>query len=82
MLALDIAPSTFAGLPASGRVAAAGNGERIARLDLDLTVGGAHATAKGSFGRAGDAVDVAFDAPNLSRLARVFDVAMAGSAKG
>ena len=79
---LDIAPSTIAGLPASGRVAVTGDKHRIAELDMDVVVGEAHATAKGSFGRAGDAMDVAFDAPDLSVVAKPFGLAMAGKLKG
>lgn len=79
---LDIAPSTIAGLPASGRVAVAGDRRRIAQLDMDVVVGEARATAKGAFGRAGDAMDVAFNAPNLSVVARPFGVAVAGSLRG
>lgn len=79
---LDIAPSTVAGLPASGRIAAAGDKRRIASLDMDVTVGEARAQAKGSLGRAGDAMDFRFNAPNLSTVARPFGVAAAGKLEG
>jgi len=79
---LDISPSTLAGQPASGRVFVSGSRERIANADVDVTVGEAHVTARGSFGRAGDAIDVAFRAPNLSVIAKPFDVTLAGRAEG
>lgn len=79
---LDLAPSTYAGQPASGRVQVAGNRQRIARADVDVTLGEAHVTAQGSFGRPEDAMDVAFRAPNLSILAKPFGLALAGRAEG
>lgn len=75
---IEIASSTFAGLPASGRAALAGDKQRIAHADVDLALGDVHATAKGSFGRAGDAMDVALRAANLSTLAKPLGVALAG----
>src|SRR6185503_19889378 len=75
---LDIAASTFAGQAASGRVHVSGNRERIASADVDVVVGDANATAKGSFGRAGDAMDVTLRAPNVSMLAKPFDIALSG----
>ena len=75
---LDIAASTLAGQPASGRADVSGSRERIASADVDVTVGEARATAKGSFGRAGDAMDVTLRAPNVSMLAKPFDIALAG----
>jgi translocation and assembly module TamB len=79
---LKLAPSRYAGLALQGRVEVAGDRSRLARADVDLAVGGGRVQAKGSFGRAGDALDVAFDAPNLSTLAKPFGVALSGSAKG
>ena len=79
---LDIAPSTLAGQPASGRVHIAGNRQRVAAADVDVTIGEAHVTAKGSFGGRGDSMDIAFRAPNLSTIARPFGVALAGRAEG
>src|SRR6185503_1352189 len=76
---IEIAASTFAGMPASGRVAVAGDRQRIARADVDVTLGESHVSAKGSFGGRGDAMDVTAHAPNLSTLARPFGVAAAGS---
>ncbi len=75
---VDIAPSRYAGLPASGHVYVAGNGERIAKGDVHLALGEAHVDARGSFGGAGDALDVALHAPDLSTLAKPFGVALAG----
>jgi len=75
---LDIAASTLAGQPASGRVHVSGNRDRIASADVDVVVGEAHATAKGTFGRAGDAMDVTLRLPNVSTLAKPFDLALAG----
>ena len=79
---VDIAPSTIAGIPASGRVAVAGDKRRIANVDLDLALGEGRATAKGSFGAASDALDFTFDAPNLSQLARPAGVAATGKLQG
>jgi translocation and assembly module TamB len=79
---LEIAPSTIAGLPASGRVALAGDRRRIANLDMEVVVGEARASAKGAFGRADDAMDIAFNAPNLSVFAKPFGLALAGRLQG
>jgi len=79
---LDIAPSRIAGLPASGRIAAAGDKQRIASLDMDVTIGEARAQAKGSFGQPGDAVDFKFAAPNLATVAKPLGVAAAGKLEG
>jgi translocation and assembly module TamB len=79
---LDIAPSTLAGQPASGRVHVAGSRERIANADIDVVVGEASVLARGSFGRAGDAMDITFRVPNLSTVAKPFGVALAGRAEG
>jgi translocation and assembly module TamB len=79
---LDIAPSTYAGQPASGRAYLSGDRSRIARAEVDVTIGEAHVTAKGAFGRAGDAMDLAFRAPNLSVLAKPLGITLAGNAQG
>ncbi len=79
---LDIAPSTYAGLPASGRVNVAGDSKRISHADVDVAVGEARLAAKGSFGRPGDAMAVTFRASNLAALAKPFGVALSGSAEG
>jgi translocation and assembly module TamB len=79
---LQVAPSTYAGLPASGRVHVAGDAQRIASADVDVAIGGATLVARGSFGRAGDAMAVSFRAPNLAAVAKPFGLALAGSAEG
>lgn len=79
---LEIAPSTYAGLPAAGRVNIAGDAKRIAHADVDVMLGEAHLNAKGSFGRPGDAMDLAFRAPNLSLVAKPFGVQLAGRMEG
>ena len=76
---IDLAASTFAGMPAAGRAAIAGDRQRIARADVDVNLGESHVTAKGSFGGRGDAMDVTAHAPNLSALAKPFGIALAGS---
>ena len=64
---IAIAPSTYAGQPASGRIDIAGDRHRIASADVDVALGEARVNAKGSFGRAGDAMDVVFRAPESLR---------------
>lgn len=81
-LRAEIAPSTYAGLPASGRVLIAGDRQRIANADVNVALGEARLTAKGRFGGPGDALDVSLKAPNLSLLAKPFGVALAGSVEG
>ena len=76
---IDLAASTFAGMPAAGRVALAGDRQRVARADVDVNLGESHVTAKGSFGGRGDAMDVTAHAPDLSALAKPFGIALAGS---
>lgn len=77
-----IAPSTYAGLPASGRVDVAGDAKRLARADVDVAYGDAKVTARGAFGRGGDALDFTFRAPDLAKVSRPFGIALAGSAEG
>jgi translocation and assembly module TamB len=79
---VDLAPSVFSGQPASGYVNVAGDRNRIASADVDVSLGDAHINAKGSFGRAGDAMDVAFKVPNLSVAAKPFGIELAGRAEG
>jgi translocation and assembly module TamB len=79
---LDIAPSTYAGLLAAGRINIAGDRKRIASADIDVTLGEARLNAKGSFGRAGDAMDLAFRAPNLSVVGKPFGLELAGRMEG
>jgi len=77
---IAIAPSTFAQLPAGGRIDVSGDAKRVAAADVDVTLGEARVTAKGAFGRAGDAMDVTLHAPNLSALAKPFGIDLAGRA--
>ena len=79
---LDVAPSTYSGLAAQGRVRLAGDMQRIALADVDLTVADARVQAKGSFGGPRDALDVSFNVPNVAALARPFGAALAGHATG
>jgi translocation and assembly module TamB len=75
---IDIAPSKYAGQAVSGHVTVAGNKERIAKSDVQLALGEARIAARGSFGHAGDAMDVTLHAPDLAALAKPFGVAAAG----
>ncbi len=75
---VEIAPSRYAGLPAAGRVYVKGDRQRLAASDVHLALGEARLDARGSFGRAGDALDLQLHAPNLSVLAKPFGVAIAG----
>ncbi len=75
---LDIAPSRYAGLPASGRVFVRGDRTRLAASDIHLAVGDGRVDAQGSLGRAGDALEVAVHAPNLSTLVKPFGIAASG----
>lgn len=77
---IEIAPSSYAGMPASGSIAIVGDSQRIAKADVSLALAEARLTARGAFGRAGDALDVTLRAPNLSVLAKPFNVALAGKA--
>ncbi len=75
----QIAPSTYAGMPASGRIAFAGDKRRIASADVSVALGEARLEARGRFGAAGDVMEVSLRAPNLSVLARPLGVTLAGS---
>ncbi|MGZ5673398.1 MAG: translocation/assembly module TamB domain-containing protein [Usitatibacter sp.] len=77
---IDIASSKYAGQPASGRIVIAGDASRIANADIQVALGEARASAKGSFGRAADAMDVTLHAPDLSLLAKPFGLRLAGRA--
>ncbi len=79
---IDIAPSTYAGLPASGRINVSGDRKRIASADVAVSLGEAHLDAKGSFGRAADSMDLAFRAPNLAVVAKPFGLQLAGRVEG
>lgn len=75
---IDIAPSRYAGQPASGRIVIAGDQSRIANADIQVALGEARVTAKGSFGRAADAMDVTLRAPDLAVLAKPLGLRLAG----
>jgi len=79
---VDLAPSTYSGLAAQGRVHVAGDAQRVSLADVDVTVADARVQAKGSFGGPRDALDVSFNVPNLAALARPFGAALAGHATG
>ena len=74
----DLAPSRFAGLPAAGHIALAGDRHRIERCDVHVTLGETRLDATGRFGRTGDALQLALHSPNVSALAGPFGVALAG----
>lgn len=78
----DVAPSTYAGLPASGRIEVAGDAKRLAKADVALAFADARVTARGAFGGPGDGLDLAFRAPDLAKVARPFGLALAGSVEG
>ena len=79
---VDIAASTFAGMPASGRAALAGDKQRIAHADVDVTLGESRVIAKGSFGGHGDAMDITAHAPDLAAIAKPLGIALSGSLDG
>ncbi|WP_374341800.1 translocation/assembly module TamB domain-containing protein [Methyloversatilis sp.] len=66
--ALDIAPSTLAGQPLSGRAKARLQGQRLSGVDVALDWAGNAVAAHGAFGAAQDALDWTLDAGNLSAL--------------
>lgn len=74
----DILPSKYAGLPASGRIRVAGDASRLASSDVHLLIGDGKLDASGSFGRRGDALDVALSAPNLSVFGSALGTTLAG----
>jgi translocation and assembly module TamB len=75
---IAFSPSRYAGLALTGHANVKGDAKRIAAADLALALGEARVTARGSFGRAGDAMDVSLHAPNLSVLAKPLGIAVAG----
>ena len=81
-VALDIAPSRFADMPASGKARIAGDAKRIASADVHLVLGDARLDAKGSLGRVGDSMEIAFQAPNLGAALKPLGIAVAGKADG
>jgi translocation and assembly module TamB len=75
---VTFAPSRYAGLAASGHVFVSGDARRVAASDVRLALGDARIEAHGSFGRPGDAMDLALHAPDLAALAKPFGLALAG----
>ncbi len=75
---VTFSPSRYAGLATTGHVFVSGDAKRIASSDVRLALGDARIDAHGSFGRRGDALEIALDAPNLATLAHPFGVAAAG----
>ena len=75
---VEIAPSTFAGMPASGKVVVAGDRRRIANADVNVALGEARLEARGRFGAPGDVMEVSVRAPNLSMLSRPLGVTLGG----
>gem|GEM_PF-2454276 len=75
---VTFSPSRYAGLATTGHVFVAGDAKRIASSDVRLAIGDARIDAHGSFGRRGDAMEIALHAPDLSALASPFHVAAAG----
>ncbi len=75
---IRLAPSRYAGLPASGRIAVAGDTRRLDRADVHVALGGTRVDATGGFGAPGKALDVKVHSPNLSAIAAPLGVALAG----
>lgn len=73
-----IAPSTYGGMPASGRIIVAGDRRRIANADVSLALGESRLEARGRFGGPGDVMEVTLRSPNLSVLSRPLGIALAG----
>jgi len=70
--------SRFRDLPLAGSGTATVSAERVENADVALTWGGTRATAKGSLGRSGDAMQVTLDAKRLAEL----DARFGGRASG
>jgi translocation and assembly module TamB len=75
---VTLSPSRYAGLAASGHAFVSGDAHRVASSDVRLVLGDARIEVHGSFGRSGDAMDVALHAPDLAALAKPFGLALAG----
>jgi translocation and assembly module TamB len=76
---VDITASTYAGLAVTGHARVAGDPQRIAAADIDVALSDAHLTARGSLGRAGDAMDLALRVPDLAKVSRPFGKVIAGN---
>lgn len=64
----DLAPSTLEGKPLAGQGQLAIDGRRLTDADVALTLAGNRLSAKGRYGRAGDALAVDIDASQLAAL--------------
>ncbi|KAB2969542.1 translocation/assembly module TamB domain-containing protein [Zoogloea sp.] len=67
-LDFELAPSRLEGKALSGKGALALEGSRLAAADVALDLAGNRLAAKGTYGRAGDALDIHVDAPVLAAL--------------
>ena len=67
-LAFDLAPSSLDGKPLAGKGVLAVDGVRLADADLSLEMAGNRLSAKGRYGKPGDALSVHLDAPALAAL--------------
>jgi translocation and assembly module TamB len=76
---VEIEPSNYAGLAATGRIRVAGDPHRISAADIDVALADARFTARGSLGRAGDAMDVVLHVPDVAKVTKPFGTAVAGS---
>jgi translocation and assembly module TamB len=75
---LDIAQSRIGENPLTGSARVSGDAGRIASADVKLTIGDSHFQANGAFGRPGDAMQVAIQAPNVGAAARSFGIEVSG----
>jgi translocation and assembly module TamB len=67
-LQFALTPSTLEGKPLAGKGELALDGSRLSDADLSLELAGNRLSAKGRYGKAGDALDVHLDAPALAAL--------------
>ncbi|WP_374262092.1 translocation/assembly module TamB domain-containing protein, partial [Zoogloea sp.] len=67
-LDFDLAPSTLEGKPLEGGGRLVVDGRRLADARLALALAGNRVSAKGRYGKPGDALDIAVDAPALAAL--------------
>lgn len=67
-LQFELAPSTLEGKPLAGKGELALDGNYLAAADLTLDLAGNRLSAKGRYGKPGDALDLHLDAPALAAL--------------
>lgn len=67
-LQFELAPSTLGGKPLAGKGELALDGNYLAAADLILDLAGNRLSAKGRYGKPGDALDLHLDAPALAAL--------------